>query len=188
MGLAMTGVIDRTGLGWAHAFLFMAAVFATVYPYGLNLATAGAGRLLGPTEGGFLRAWSTLPVRRSVVLRGVYLHGLVAGSVLWLLALGLSLGTTAIVDPGGESRTLLFPLLVLVPCLAGYMTSAAAGAAYRAFIPILIAPFSLLLLVIAEGFGSPSLAAAGVVLFGVIGGGPALLLVLQAQRAERVSQ
>ena len=132
----MIGFPDK-GLYWGSCLVFgFLFSYVALRPLGCNLFTPY-------TEStGFSAAWNVLPVRREAVIRGVYVHGLVAGVGIFAGIFGvafvttwLDTGTAAFVDfhgdPAGEA---FYPLIALVPCLAGGLTSAAAGDRLLGFI------------------------------------------------------
>ncbi len=178
-GLATADILD-----WVQPLLFMALAVTTLFPVGLSLSTAGAGRLLGPTEGGFGRAWSTLPVRPRAVVRGLFLHGVVSGTVLWLVVLGASMTSSLVVEGVAQPNRILLSMAGLIPCLAGYLTCAAVGAQARALVALAVAPLALVMLPVATIGDSPVIAELGLFGLALVGGGPALLLLLQPAHAQ----
>jgi hypothetical protein len=89
----------------------------------------------GYVPGDFSAAWSVLPVPREKVMRGVYLHGFIMGTLIYVLALGVNIlkswiefGAPGIYHEEGESAVLFaVPFAALIPCLAGGITAAATG-------------------------------------------------------------
>jgi hypothetical protein len=182
--LIARGSVSPEILDWVQPLLFMPLAVITFFPLGVNMSTAGAGRVLGPTEGGFGRAWSALPVRPGVVLRGVFLHGVIAGASLWLIALGASLITSWLVEGVAQPNPVLLPLAVLIPCLAGYLTGAAAGAQTRAMVAILMAPLALMTLPVATITGATWLVVVGLIALALFGCVPALALLWRPVPAQ----
>ncbi len=122
-------------IGMGFSFIAFRPMANNLIAVGLSVASASR-----PSD--FRGAWAVLPVRPESVMRGVYLHGLATGFFLWLTALGTNLANTWLKtgvfrfedfdgDPGGR---LLVPLVAAVPCLAGGLTSAAAGDGVRGWI------------------------------------------------------
>ena len=169
---------------WLRPLLFMALAVTSLFPVGLSLSTAGAGRLLGPTEGGFGRAWSTLPVRPRAVLRGLFLHGVVSGTMLWLVVLGASMASSLLVEGVAQPNRILLSMAGLIPCLAGCLTCAAVGAQARALVALAVAPLTLVMLPVSTLADSPVIAVLGLFGLALVGGGPALLLLCQPARAQ----
>jgi hypothetical protein len=104
-------------------------------PVSSLIIAAGFRGGLGYKSGDFMAAWSVLPLPREKVIRGVYLHGLLTGILIYVLALGVSAlntwletGTWAIChEDGSPAGRFAVPFLALVPCLAGGLTGAAVG-------------------------------------------------------------
>jgi hypothetical protein len=101
--------------------------------YFIDMGLVGNKRSGRDSDAG--RGWVILPVRREAVTRGIYVHGLVMGTLIWGLCLlsfmtyaWLKTGEFRIVDEDGDSLAkYMAPYIVLVPCLAGGLVNAAAG-------------------------------------------------------------
>jgi hypothetical protein len=116
--------------------------FVVMRPMGSKLAAAGVWGWggCGALPGEFSETWSVLPVRRELVLRGVYLHGLISGAALWIgillvgsLVRWLGTGEISLLGPEkGFLAELLFPLATVIPCLAVFLIAGAAGDRPRA--------------------------------------------------------
>ncbi|MBU0755714.1 MAG: hypothetical protein KJ645_11285, partial [Planctomycetes bacterium] len=158
--------------------------FVVLRPMGVHFfETALGGRTGSPRSGDWGRAWMVLPVRRESMTRAIYLHSLIAATLLWIGILGvncldtcLETGLFALRDTDGDSAfPYLFPYVALVPCVAGAVTCVAVGDMFRAFIAIaaavafFIGHIALLIL------KTPTAVHAGVLIaLALVGGGPAL--------------
>jgi hypothetical protein len=119
--------------------------FVVLRPMNSNLIATGiTGGSRNIKSGDFLNALSVLPLRRESILRGVYLHGLITGTLLWAAVIGtnllstwLELGEARLVDfDGDHAGKYLIPYIALVPCIAGGLTCAAKGDALFGFISL----------------------------------------------------
>jgi len=126
-------------------------------PLGSPMLMASISGLGKHRLGDFAAAWSVLPVPRHTVLRGVYLHGLVGGLVLWALMVGvfyarawLEMGGVAFSDPDvARTAALLLPAASAAPMLAGLLVSLAAGSRrFAAFVGVLLVGYLPLQIVV----------------------------------------
>jgi|GEM_PF-2285863 len=144
--LAADGIFDLSRYhlfyGASSLNIGMGFSFLAFRPMANNLIAAGLSAASGSRPSDFRAAWAVLPLRSESVMRGVYLHGVVSGLFLWLTVLATNLTNTWIKtgalrledfdgDPGGR---LLLPLVAAIPCLAGGLTSAAVGDAFRGWL------------------------------------------------------
>jgi hypothetical protein len=119
-------------VGMVLAFV---AVFILFKPFGSNLLGWGLKGRRGVRPGDLYRALSVLPLRRETILRGIYLYTLAAGGTIWigavlLVALGVYVRTGQPlwqVAREGDVNLFLWPSLLLIPAVAGFIVSAAAG-------------------------------------------------------------
>jgi len=128
---------DGPGVLYAGSSLMfgVALGFVALRPMGSVQAIAGVFGKQGYRTGDFLQAFSVLPVRREVVLRGVYLHGLLATGAIWVVAIatgivseGMTAGSYDAAQFFGRSPGfLLVPMVAVVPCIAGMLTAGAAA-------------------------------------------------------------
>jgi len=141
-GLEPAGLIYDQWFGfpemgfYLYTCLVMSGVLSLVVlkPMGIPLIEAGGGLgLAAGAAGRQARAHEVLPVRREAVTRGIYLHGLLTGLLIWgtvvgvnLLTTWLNLGELRMVDIDGDSADkYILPYIAVVPCLAGALTSSA---------------------------------------------------------------
>jgi len=157
-------------------FLFS---YVALRPLGCNLFSPYPLVRRQSESTGFAAAWTVLPVRRAAVIRGAYAHGLVTGAGILAAIIGVAVLTTwlqtgraALVDFGGDpAGEVFYPLLALVPCLAGGLASAAAGDRLLGFVSlaagicVLMGHFLMLIL------GPPVWIHAGVLIVLAFGGG-----------------
>jgi hypothetical protein len=130
-------------LGTSLVLGFMLS-FVVLRPMGNNLLAAGiaAGGRFQP--GDFRASWSVLPVRIETVLRGVYLHGMATGLLIWGFAVGINLldtwletGVLRLQDQDGDSAgKYILPFIAAVPTVAGGMICAAVGDKVRGMISL----------------------------------------------------
>jgi hypothetical protein len=153
---------DGPGLLYMGSSLMLGASlgFLALRPMASAQAIAGVLGKVGYRPGDFVAAWSVLPVRRESVLRGVYLHGLLATGAIWAAAILTGIVSTWLdkgtVDAskffGGSPGELLVPMVAVVPCIAGLLTAGAAGRKGKAMlagitmIAVFHAHFALLIL------------------------------------------
>jgi len=128
---------DGPGLLYVGSTLVLSIALGWVglRPMGSVQAVAGVFGKTGYRPGDFAAAWSVLPVRREWILRGVYLHGLVACATIWAVAAGTYLASHLL--DGGSLATalapdkpfveLFVPLVAVVPCIAGLLAASAAA-------------------------------------------------------------
>ncbi len=119
--------------------------FVILRPMGSSVIAMGLSSLSSYHKpGDFCLVWANLPVRREAVTRGIYLHGLVTGTGAWLFVLGVNLANTWLKtgelyfadtegDPAGK---FFFPMIALIPCLAGGLTCAAKGDTFRGIVSL----------------------------------------------------
>jgi len=116
--------------------------YLVLRPMGSAQAIAGVWGKAGYRPGDFARAFSVLPVRRELLLRTVWLHAIVTGSLLWLavvltgafnakVTLGEALFFTD--SEGHFIGEIVLPLLAMIPCAAGFLVEGAAGDRKMAF-------------------------------------------------------
>jgi hypothetical protein len=164
--------------------------FVTLQPMRSKLAVAGTLCKPGFRPGDFSRALSVLPLRRHVVARAVFVFGLVTAAAIWLFAVGMVVlsswfetGRAELVDSDGNSLVRLALLMaVLVPALAGFLTSAVhghrRGAALSGAILLTFPPLGTLLLV--KSTSAVTLALV-VVLLGAVSLAPAMKHLRRAE-------
>ncbi len=134
VALMLAGNLDRLAflVGMVLAFL---AVFVLPKPLGSNLLGWGLKGRRGVKTGDLYRALSVLPLKRETILRGVYFYTLAAGGAIWFGAVVL-IAARVYVRTGeplwhasqtGDLDMFLWPSLLLVPAVAGFIVSARAG-------------------------------------------------------------
>jgi hypothetical protein len=138
--------LGEWGLYMGSCFVYgFAFSLVALRPMGLYFVeTALSGRTGSPRGGDVGRAWITLPVRREAMTRAVYLHGLITGTLIWLLIMlagcmftYFRTGEFALKDSDGDSMLKFFlPFCALVLCLAGGLTNMAVGDMTRALISL----------------------------------------------------
>ncbi len=102
-------------------------------PLGSPMLMASISGLGRHRLGDFTAAWSVLPVKRHVLLRGVYFHGLVGAIALWALMTGVFLcrawldGGVLIQADERHGATLLLGAVFIAPMLAGLLVALAAS-------------------------------------------------------------
>lgn len=110
--------------------------FVAMRPMALYFIDMGLiGRKSSGKDSDAGRGWVILPVRKEAVTRGIYVHGLIMGAVLWTLGIvafmtyaWLETGEFRFVDEYGDSLAkYMAPYIVLVPCLAGGLVNTAVG-------------------------------------------------------------
>jgi hypothetical protein len=116
--------------------------FVVLRPMGSAQAIAGVWGKAGYQPGDFARAFSVLPVRRELVLRTVWLHAFVTGSLVWLAVIltgafnaRMTLGQLLFfTDSDGRFiGEIMLPLLAMIPCAAGFLVEGTAGNRKMAF-------------------------------------------------------
>ena len=120
--------------------------FVVLRPLGSNQALAGLVGKTGYRPGDMAGAWAAVPVRRHVLLRGVYLHGLLTTGLLWVAAVSTPVVSLwlerGVLDLGGRQgatiRDLLVPFVAVVPCIAGMLAASAAGSKGKAIVAALM--------------------------------------------------
>ncbi len=118
--------------GVALAFL---AVLILLKPLGSNLLGWGLKGRRGVRPGDLYRALSVLPLKRETILRGIYFYTLVSVAAIWVaaasfIALRVYLRTGEPLwrmSQRGDLNLFLWPSLLLIPAVAGFIVSAAAG-------------------------------------------------------------
>lgn len=185
MFLYARGTIGGTAFYISSTFVFsMLFGFVMLRPMGSGQAISAVFGKTGYEMGDFARSFSVLPVSRNLVLRTVYLHGLISGSILWLgvilltaFSARLSLGETIFfTDSDGRFiAELLLPMLALIPCAAGFLVEGAVGARKPAIFSGALLVFSPQLVMILMIAGVPALVLT-MTAFGiaVLGGVPSL--------------
>ena len=179
-------------LYWGSSLMFGTALgFLALRPMASVQAIAGVFGKQGYKSGDFLQAWSVLPVRREAVLRGIYLHGLVATGGIWIVAILTSVVSAWLTKGSldavkffvGTPGELLVPMVAVVPCIAGLLAAGAAGrkgvamVAGIAMISVFHGHFVLLILKTPVALHAGALA-----LFAALGGVP-ILTELRRPRA-----
>lgn len=132
--LMLAGNLDRLAflVGMVLAFI---AVFVLLKPLGSNLLGWGLKGRRGVKTGDLYRALSVLPLRRETILRGIYCYTLAAAGTLWLGAVVLIAARVYLrtgeplwhASQTGDLNLFLWPSLLLVPAVAGFIVSATAG-------------------------------------------------------------
>jgi hypothetical protein len=145
-------VIERTiGLGEWGLYIASCFVFGFVFslvalrPMGMYFAEpALSGKAGSPRSGDAGRAWITLPVRKEAMTRAIYVHGLITGTMIWMLIMlagciftWFRTGEFALKDADGDSLLKFFvPFCALIFCLAGGITNMAMGDMTRAMLSL----------------------------------------------------
>ncbi len=134
VALVLAGSLDHLAflIGMVLALL---AVFVLLKPLGSNLLGWGLKGRRGVRPGDLYRALSVLPLRRETILRGIYLYTLAAAGTIWfgavvLIAVRVYLRTGKPLwhaAQAGGLNLFLWPSLLLVPAVAGFIVSASAG-------------------------------------------------------------
>jgi hypothetical protein len=176
---------DSPGLVYFGSIVVLSFALSLIALRPMASAQAVAGLFGKPNyrEGDFVTAWSTLPVRREWVLRGVYLHALLVSLFIFALALGVNLLVAvvehhqwAVLDfERNPAARLVVPLVAAVPCVAGFVAASAAarkGKALLAGLALLVIVHGHLLMLILK---VPAvLHAAMLVALALVGGVPVL--------------
>jgi len=137
-------VIGGTVFYFASTLVFSMLIgFVVLRPMGSAQAIAGVWGKTCYEPGDFSRAFGQLPVSRELVLRTVWLHGIITGGLLWLaivltgafnarVALGQAVFFTD--SRGRFIGEIVLPMLALVPCAAAFLVEGAAGDRKMAYV------------------------------------------------------
>lgn len=135
-------ILDRTVALPELAFYFLSVItcswllaFVPLQPMRSRMAMAGIFCKPGFRPGDFAEACGVLPVRRTVVVRSVFLYGLVTTLGVCLVVVGLiclsawfDFGTFALIDSDGDPLwPLVTPIPAFVPTVAALLTCAILG-------------------------------------------------------------
>jgi hypothetical protein len=109
-----------------------------LFPAGIHLfqtdRQGGSGALM---SGGFIAAWSILPVPRESVTRGIYLHGLATGLAWVLFVLAFTVLRHLVLGSNFNVLEFFLPLALAAPAVAGLLTCTAVGDKVRGTIAII---------------------------------------------------